>query len=484
MAPDLRVDMRRADVAIVGCGPVGAMLGVLLGAHGVRTVILERQIQAYGLPRAVHFDDEIMRCFQAVGLAQQMADITRFNPGMRFADDTGRILLDWPRPPAITDQGWRSSYRFHQPALEAVLRGALRRYDPVTLLEGAEVRGLRPSREGVSLSVARNGAVEEIEAQFVVGCDGARSTVRTAIGGGHEDLGFDERWLVVDLVLRRARPDLGDYTVQHCDAASPATYVRGVGDRRRWEFRLSPGEADDALADNAVWARLAKWATPDDADLERAAIYTFRSRIANKWRRGRLLIAGDAAHETPPFMGQGMCAGIRDAANLAWKLATVLRTGDDALLDSYEAERAPNVREYIDLTVSLGRLINRTAEAVQAAEPGAGLAPPSLSTPRPRLGGPAGRHDLIGELAPQFRIGDGLSDARTPLGAMVLVASGSPAKAETIAVVRGEEADGLDEWLRQSGVVAVLVRPDRYVQEVAVDEGEIAALSQRALFFA
>ena len=159
----------------------------------------------------------------------------------------------------------------------------------------------------------------------MVGCDGARSLVRRFMGAGLDDLGFHERWLVLDFLLERPRDDLGDYSVQFCDPVRPATYVRGVGNRRRWEITLLADEDSNAMTSaERIWPLLRRWVTPEDGRIERAAVYTFHSVVARPWRAGRLLLAGNSAHQTPPFLGQGMCAGIRDAANLAWKLADVV----------------------------------------------------------------------------------------------------------------------------------------------------------------
>ena len=168
----------------------------------------------------------------------------------------------------------------------------------------------------------------------------ARSIVRRFIGAGLDDLGFHERWLVIDVLLKRDRSDLGDYSIQHCNPERPATYIRGTGKRRRWEITVHPGEDTQAATSPArVWELLRPWIDPDDADIERAAVYTFHSAVAEQWRSGRLLLAGDSAHQTPPFLGQGMCAGVRDAANLAWKLERIVRgLDDDFLLDTYQSD--------------------------------------------------------------------------------------------------------------------------------------------------
>ena len=227
-----------------------------------------------------------------------------------------------------------------------------------------------------------------VAAGYVVGCDGARSLVREQVTYSAEDLGFHERWLVLDLLLHKDRPDLGDFTVQYCHPDSPATYVRGPGLRRRWEISIGNVADGLALAPDNLWCRLKRWLTPDEAAVERAAVYTFHSVISSSWRQGRLLIAGDAAHQSPPFMGQGMCAGIRDAANLAWKLALCIRHGhDDALLASYQSERHPHVRAFIKGAVDLGRLVN--ASDSEAALKSAFRQPDGsykMTTISPRLG--------------------------------------------------------------------------------------------------
>ena len=360
----------KVDVALIGCGPVGAMLANLLGLCGVSVCVLDRAEAVYPLPRAIHFDDEVMRVLQGAGIADAIGPRLLASPGMKFVDAQGRLLIDWSRPAVIGPQGWFPSYRFHQPELEGAMRTGLERFAHVTLRSGCAAVELEPRPGSIVVRTQPvHGAPGVVEARYVVGCDGAGSFVRRMMGVGLDDLGFNERWLVVDTILRRPRPDLGDHSVQYCNPQRPATYVRGTGDRRRWELAVLPGEDEAMLTQPEQLRRLlAPWVQEGDVTVERAVLYTFGSALAPTWRRGRLLIAGDAAHLTPPFLGQGMCAGIRDAANLAWKLAAVLqgRAGED-LLDSYGAERAPHVREYIELAIRIGGLINATA--MEAALP-------------------------------------------------------------------------------------------------------------------
>jgi 3-(3-hydroxy-phenyl)propionate hydroxylase len=317
-----------------------------------------------------------------------------------------------------------------------------------------------------------------VRASFVVGCDGARSTVRRFIGSGWIDLGFHERWLVADLLLKVPRPDLGEVSVQHCNPARSSTYVSGLGNRRRWEIRLQPDETSKAMMQpQRLWQLLAQWLTPDEADIERQAVYTFHSALAETWRAGRLLLAGDAAHQTPPFLGQGMCAGIRDASNLAWKLAAVIRgRAVDALLDTYQQERASHVREYIELAVALGGVINTTA--MNPVLPNSTRTDGNsirLSRQKPVLGrGFAfGCSALIGRQVPQPLLSDGRRlDEAVGERFCLLVASGhaEPLTSEAMALSDRNEvqvivdaAPELQCWLAQTGHMAILVRPDRYV---------------------
>ncbi|WP_338664703.1 bifunctional 3-(3-hydroxy-phenyl)propionate/3-hydroxycinnamic acid hydroxylase [Pararoseomonas sp. SCSIO 73927] len=483
------------DVAIIGYGPVGAALANLLGAGGIRTLVIEREAAAYHLPRAVHFDDEVMRIFQSMGLAEAILPVTHVSPGMRFVDAEGRLLLDWSRPQGVGSQGWNASYRFHQPELEALLRRGLERWPSVTVRQRAEVFALEPGGDAVGLRLEdlSNGRIERASARYVVGCDGARSLVRRWIGEPMEDLGFHERWLVLDALLRRPRPDLGDHSVQHCDPARSATYVRGTGNRRRWEIALRP--EDDAAAlgrPEGAWPLLSRWITPEDATIERAAIYTFHSTVARRWREGRLLLAGDSAHQTPPFLGQGMCAGIRDAANLAWKLARVLRgdAGDD-LLDSYGTERAPHVEGYIREAVRIGGLINTKAmEAVVSSDVLRGGEAGRLVPARPALGpGPsAGWAGPAGRLLSQPRLSDGtlLDDRVGPRFAAVMRPGFAAALPNALldrlsargAVLVADAAPGVGAMLDEAGAEAVLLRPDRHVLGAARDAAEMRALAE------
>jgi 3-(3-hydroxy-phenyl)propionate hydroxylase len=478
----------QTDIAIIGCGPVGATLANLLGLLGLDVIVLERGIAVAKRPRAVHLDDEVMRLLQTIGLAEEMLPLMQVGRDTKFVDADERLLMEWPRPRQIGPQGWHASYRFHQPEFETVLRHGLRRWPGVKLRTPAVVVGVEQSEDAVSLQVQDAGTSElqVVRARYAVGCDGAGSLVRGLIGGQMEDLGFEQRWLAVDAVLRRPRPDLGEDSVQYCDPVRPATYIGGSGNRRRWEIAVLPEEDTDSIVQPAnVLNLLNRWVAPDDVGLEATAVYTFRAAVALRWRAGRLMIAGDAAHLTPPFLGQGLCAGMRDAGNLAWKLGRILRGQDgDSLLDTYQTEREPHVREYIEGAVRLGRLIN--GATVDVVVPACGTEVARMASLAPRLGRGlcGGLPEPRGRLAPQpiGRGGKGMDDrigyrfaavVSADLAGTLPVALAAMLKQRDVPLVTDPSYGA---WLDGLGVQAVLVRPDRYIFGAAHDARELAAL--------
>ena len=356
------------DVAIIGYGPAGATLANLLGQRGLSVLVLERDAQIYPLPRAIHFDGEVMRVFETAGLRPPVEHITRpGNKGMYFNNAQGETLLIRAGTDQRGPHGCATNHYFHQPELETVLREGVRRYPHVQVRTRHEVISIEDGPDFVLLQVRdlESGISGQVQARYVVGCDGARSLTRKAIGTPMIDLGLHQPWLVFDVRLKTHVPGLPDHTVQHCDPARPMTYCNVTGNRRRWEIMLMPGDDTEQLVrPENLWKLVSPWVKPEQADIERAVIYTFHSVIAETWRKGRLFLAGDSAHQTPPFLGQGMCAAIRDASNLAWKLEAVLRgRAHDNLLDTYGTERAPHVRAFIELAVKLGDIIQKIGRA-------------------------------------------------------------------------------------------------------------------------
>ena len=484
------------DVAVVGFGPVGALLANLLGRHGLAVVVLEREAHIHPLPRAVHFDGEVMRIFQAAGLAAAVEAVARATTkGMHFVNAAGRTLMvrrgtDGPGP-----HDWAANWYFHQSELDAVLRGGVARLANVDVRLRHEALAVRDAGDRVEITVgnAADGSRSVITARYLVGCDGARSLVREVIGASMQDLGLHQPWLVVDVV---ANPDserarrLPDYTVQHCDPRRPMTRVHVKGARHRWEIMLMPGDDEEDIVRPArVWPMLSRAIGPEDVRIERSAVYTFHSLIATPWRRGRVFLAGDSAHQTPPFLGQGMCAGIRDASNLAWKLRMVVAAAaDDALLDTYEAERRPHVREFIDLAVRLGAVIQTTDPKV-AEDRDAGIrasGPTLFDFPQPRLGPGAWVDDspACGVVFPQPRLADGrrLDDAVgerfallsvPPLDAHAHLRSYPVGRDRPDLFIVDAPGPVVEGWLSEREAVAVIVRPDRYVFAIARNEADL-----------
>ena len=350
------------DIAIIGYGPAGATLANLLGQAGLSVLVLEKEAGIYPLPRAIHFDGEVMRIFQSMGLRKAVEAISRPGlKGMQFVNAEGETLMIRGGTAAEGPHGCASNHYFHQPELEQVLRDGAARFAHVQVRLRHEVTQITETADHATLTVTnlQGGGTEEVQARYVVGCDGARSLVRKVLGSPMADLGLRQSWLVFDVVLKDNAPALPDHTVQFCDPARPMTWCNVTGRRRRWEIMLMPGDDPARLVQpETLWQLVSRWMKPEHADIERAAIYTFHSLIAEGWRRGRLMLAGDSAHQTPPFAGQGMCSGLRDAANLGWKLAAIVRDGaSERLLDSYQTERAPNLRATIDMAVMMGRTV-------------------------------------------------------------------------------------------------------------------------------
>lgn len=466
-----------AEVLIVGLGPVGAMMAGLLGQHGVSVIVVEKEAGPYPLPRAVHFDHEIMRLFQQLGVADQVLSHARDVPDYEFRNAAGEVLMLLP-PARETPSGWGGGYMFHQPGLEAVLRERLAGLPTVEVRTGVRLERFSQGPDGVTAEISGQDGAETIRARYMVGCDGASSLVREAIGGGLFDYQFDEPWLVVDVRAGEGctTPRLN---IQLCDPGRPTTCVMSGPGRHRWEFMLLPGEDAEAMrTEESVRTLLAPW-NCGPVEIERRAVYRFHGLVANCWRDGRVLIAGDAAHQTPPFAGQGMCAGLRDAANLAWKLAAVVQgEAGEALLDSYQTEREPHARAAIELAIGMGRVVCLLDPAAAAqrdagmlAAKAAGTPPLPPLTPRPfEAGAILPGAVAAGTQLPQPRVGDLRFDdvVADVVGDRPWLLSRGPTGGVLKSLTLDDPAlapfrPALSVWLDRQGVEAVLVRPDRYI---------------------
>jgi flavoprotein hydroxylase len=471
---------------------VGQVLAILLGQRGHRVAVVERWPEPYPLPRAVHFDHEVGRILQGAGVAGALAGRTVPAPVYEWRNARGETLIRFGRDTERSLSGWPESSMFCQPELERILDERARALPSVSVERGAEAVALAADEDGVAIEARRaGGGARTLRARFAVGCDGANSFVRERIGSGWHDLGFHFDWLVVDLLPADPRWE-GPLNWQLCDPARPTTLVSGGPGRRRFEFMRLPHETLDELnRPDTAWRLLAPWGLhPGNAKLERHAVYTFRARWADRWRSGRTLLAGDAAHQMPPFAGQGMCAGLRDAANLAWKLDLVLRgLAGEALLDSYPSERAPHVQTMIQLSVALGRVIcvadpaeaeardrRMIAEAAAQAAPIAPALPP-LGPGCFAPGSPAAGQLFVQDLV-RHRGVSGLFDDVVGRGFALVSPAGDPAAALdaesaawlaslgglTAHVAPGapvEDANGgYARWFARHGAALALVRPD------------------------
>ena len=485
------------DVAIIGYGPAGATLANLLGQLNLSVVVLERDADIYPLPRAIHFDGEVMRVFETAGLRREIETISRPGlKGMHFNNAAGDTLLIRAGTSLHGPHGCANNHYFHQPELESLLRQGLRRFANVQVRTRHEVTAIEdgPAHATLQVTALDTNQSTTLRARYVVGCDGARSLMRKVLGTTLLDLGLHQPWLVFDVRLKAEVPSLPDHTVQHCDPARPMTYCNVTGNRRRWEIMLMPGDDPEQLVKpDTLWQLVRPWVTPEQADIARAVIYTFHSVIAQGWRKGHLLLAGDAAHQTPPFLGQGMCAAIRDVANLAWKLDVVLRgRADDALLDTYESERAPHVRAFIDLAVRLGDIIQTTdpeAARLRDAKFKAGQ-PEMFQFPAPRLGPGLWQGDAaaVGRVFPQPLLRDG-QRLDTRVGSHFAVVGDAAVLGNVSAETRAQwqahgvvpvsdDGDELRAWLTDQGVRAVMLRPDRYVVGLAQTAADLDALTR------
>lgn len=496
-------DSTTADVAIVGYGPTGQVLALLLGRLGHRVTVIDRWPDLYTLPRAVHFDHEVARILQAAGVIDDVNAIAETIDTYQWRNAERRMLLelDWR---GIGASGWPISNMFAQPDLERAIDRHVKRQPTVTVHQGWSATALTQDVEGVEIAIERGevldghwtptGEQDRVRARWVVGADGANSFVRRALGIEMHDLGFAFDWLVVDVKPKTDR-EWVPKTWQLCDPARPTTVVPGGPGRRRWEFMLLPGErASDLNRAQVAWDLLAPWdMAPHNADLERHAVYTFRGQWALEWQRGRVLLAGDAAHLMPPFAGQGMCSGLRDSMALAWRLDAVLggRLGE-GVLASYGPERSAHVQQMIGFSIELGKVICITDPAVAAqrdrdmiaAQQQPGYAPPPPLQPSlgPGLWAPdtpgAGLLGLQGVVEVNGRRGrfDDLMGVRFTLLArdaatLSAVSHANRAALQTLdAAVLHLGAGGLVDvdgsyraWLDQLGCDAVLMRPDFYV---------------------
>ena len=507
------------EVAIAGAGPVGLMIANLLGIAGVRVTVLERNKGLLGLPRAIAYDAETLRLFTQVGLFDQIAPGLMQNPRVRHLNARKATLMAID-PPAASLYGHSRLGSFYQPNFEKVLLEGLSRFDTVRVLFEHAVTGLEQDGNGVELKLSTPQGERRLRARFAIGSDGGTSGVRDMLGVRLVGSTYTEHWLVVDAIVKDH--DVKQITF-HCDPRRPRVELPAVGERIRWEFMQLPGECEELLkSDDAIRTLVTQHTKYRAFEIERKAVYTFHARVADHWRRGRVFLAGDAAHLMPPFAGQGMNGGMKDAVNLAWKLAAVLRgQASDAILDTYEAERAPGVRKMVEVSRRLGSVIMPTSRIGAAARDsifaclnrsrrfrdfiaGGKLVPPPAIKRSTLTAG--GRDRLIGQMMPQptvsgaqnsalldrylschqwMVLGIGVDPAPMlssrdlaildALATQFICLNGASLDRRTLSL-RCDDRDFV-RWAEQHKVRAVLVRPDRFIAARLDPHSDLAPLT-------
>ena len=467
-------------VIVVGAGPAGCTAALLLADYGIPVTLLERYTQPHPLPRAVHLDDEVARTLGRIGVSEGFLARSRPGSGLRLLDAGHRVMAEFSRDHQASQHGFPQANMFHQPDLEELMLARIEQHPLIDFRRGAEVIGLDDDDVPGPLTAAPvrvhariGGDLQTVTGRVVLGCDGANSTIRELAGITMEDLGFTERWLVIDIQVEDGL-NTWDGVEQICDPARAATFMHVTGDRYRWEFRLLDGEDEAGLITPQALGRLLRpWTGRDDlAGLQiiRSASYTFRARLASRFQTGRVFLLGDAAHLTPPFIGQGLAAGLRDADNLAWKLAYVLtgQAGED-LLASYDTERRPHAEALVKKAVRVGwamtggqdraAAVRRIALAAAVRSERICQAMGSTATPRLKAGAlqrPPRRLILSG-IPAALRIGGLIPNP------LVSAGDGPPVRLDAIlagrtAVLTARRPDaGLVDFCRRHGLVLVRI---------------------------
>lgn len=492
-------------VVIVGAGPVGVTAATLLAQYGIRSLILDRWAGVYPQPRAVHLDDEVYRILGRLGIADEFAAISRPGLGLRLLDPNLQVLAEFRRDPARSRHGHPEANMFDQPVFEALLRANLTRHRNARLRGDAEVidiADLADGRSRIRFRDRRDNTEHTVDGDWVLGCDGANSLVRRHIGATMRNLRFEQRWLVIDVDAAVHLRQWGGVH-QVCNPQRAGTFMQ-VGDSRyRWEFRLLTGEsADDFRTLAELRPLIGPWlGSAPDSDLRviRVAEYTFRAQVADRWRRANSFLLGDAAHLTPPFIGQGLCAGLRDAMNLGWKLAGVINGHLPAdALESYQRERKPHARAMIALALAIGHTMTAGGRAGDALRRAViprvhhipGLAARLVDSTTPPLRGSAfvdrgrtkRRRSIVGYLCPNAPTPDGARfDALAGTGFSIVTAI-PPTPEQTSVIERrhavayyAEPASPLADWLAAGNAQAAIIRPDFTVMRAGQDLSELCA---------
>ena len=473
------------DCIVIGYGPVGALLSIFLSKLGLSVAVIDKNLDIYPLPRAIHFDDEVMRIFQMVNLSEQITKISRIGTkGMHFVDNEDNILMVRKGSDTIGDLGWQKSWYFHQPQLEELLRENAEKEKKFVSFLGYETKKIIHDSDFVTVKSYSKRLKKELvlHCKYLVGCDGANSTTSDYIGKEIKDYGLKEKFLVLDLKVDNRYQnikDLPDFTVQHCDKVRPVTRCYISKKRRRWEVKILPSDDQEKfLESKSIWKFLSKWIEKKNGMIERSQVYTFRSILKKKWFMNRIILAGDSAHLSPPFLGQGMCAGIRDVAVLAWRLKgyTTDKLSSEELIN-YQAERFPHVSAFIKLASEVGKIMSNP-DLLKKSEKSQSMR--LFDFPKPRLKkGFFYNCSLSGTLFPQFVESNRKSD--DSLGYEFVFIALQEQKFNDVGIdnkiLLKKTAEGsLRNWMVKSKIVALIVRPDKYIFGSAANEKNVKAL--------
>ena len=484
------------DIAVVGYGPVGMACAALLGRSGHSVVVLERYPTLYNLPRAAIFDDETMRTFAKLDIPPTLLPKIHASPSYEWRNGAGELLIEHEFS-LRGRSAWAEWYEMYQPDLEDALDESVRSSGNVDVRFDSQVQGYEQDSDGVTIQLTDGTSVR---AGYVIAADGGNGMTRGSLGVQLTYYGFSEPWMVCDFEL--AAPLDIPRAMQICDPAQPVSVISLGPRHHRFSFMLDAEEDfESERSPERVWARVARWLQPGDGELIRVATYTFRSLIADRWRHGRIILAGDSAHQMPPFLGQGMCSGIRDAQNLAFRLDLILRgRAGDEILDGYQSEREPQVTAVVLRGIELGR-VQTMRDPVAAAQRDLKLIADREARRRPEkirfpgIGpGITGSGSGAGDLSPQGDVdlagrrgrfdevfGYGLAvigapDA-TPLSAAGAAACAASADLVAQFAVDAEDVEGVyGKWFDEIGARFALVRPDFYVYGTAEDEAGLLAL--------
>jgi 3-(3-hydroxy-phenyl)propionate hydroxylase len=493
------------DAIVLGLGPVGGAAAQLLAREGLNVLAVDKSLLPFDKPRAIGIDHETLRLLQKLGITDDLSLYMGPYRPSEYRSAAGQVLRRIIPQPEPFPLSWPPYSTFIQPELERLMRDSFIQWEGLEVMLGWQMTAITQTEDEVQITIepSDGGEARIVRSRYAIGCDGAWSPVREAMGLKFEDLQFDEPWLVIDMRVKESAT-LPEATVQYCDPARPSTFVHGPADLRRWEIMMLPDEQPaDMLKEDRIWSLLSRWLTPDQGEIWRAATYRFHALVATQWRNGRVFIAGDAAHQTPPFMAQGLNQGFKDVANLCWKLGEVITHGaDPRLLDTYDEERRPNARAVIELTKTFGRLIcerdplaaaERDRQLLAEMHEGrgeivrqdllpplsagflmkdeAGRYTPAAGTifPQPWVDTDAGKRRMDDAVPSRFLLVVSPDwDPNTTdiaLAHRLGVTFACLERAEPVQeVVSIPDSSGLiSDWMKKHGIVAVLVRPDHVV---------------------